>query len=324
MNIVFTDYCNKSCPYCFAKNKLALGKNSKRGYISLRNLKIVIDFLKRSKINEVKVMGGEPTLHPQFKKALSLLIEHGLHAMIFSNGLIKQDILSFLNSLDANKWSMLLNIHVPRSYRQNEWSMVEGTAELLNKQVSLSFNIYQLDDDMDFITDFIKRHHTYKFLRLGIAMPILGGNNKYVKLKDYPRVSNKIVRFIEKHKEKGISVGFDCGFTLCSFTDTQLGKLARFGTSLRFYCEPGPDVGPDLNLWRCFPTSMIWNKKLTDFKDLNAVYKFYLEKSRALRRVGSNDKCFRCRHLELGRCAGGCLGHTLRLFKLENRLEELV
>jgi len=176
---------------------------------------------------------------------------------------------------------------------------------------------------MDFMIDFIQKYNLNRKIRLGIAVPLFGSNNKYVEVTDYPKVVDRIVAFVEKNQSTGISFSFDCGFILCSFTDEQLGKLFRLGTLPISYCLPVIDVGPDLSLWNCFATSKIWNKKLIDFKDLDAVYNFYKKKLKALRSVGSTSSCFRCKHLELGRCSGGCLGHTLKLFKLENRLEQL-
>jgi len=325
MNILFTNFCNRSCPYCFAKGKLILEKPSSCEYIKLKDLKTIVNFLKRSKVGKVGILGGEPTLHPEFKKAVTILIKAGLYLDIFTNGLMKRDIVLFLKGLDPKKYRVLLNINSPKSYSKREWSILNRTARLLgNTQLSLSFNIYQLEFNMDFTIDFIQRYHLVKRIRVGLATPIFGSNNKYVEITEYPKIGNKILDFVEKIRGTGILLVFDCGFTLCSFTDEQLGRLFRFGTHLFFHCESVIDVGPDLSVWSCFATSQIWNRKLTDFTDLNAVIDFYQEKFSGFHRVGSRSSCLRCEHLRLGNCSGGCLGHTLKEFHLENRLKELL
>lgn len=323
MNILFTNFCNKNCPYCFAKGKLTLEEKLSSSYIKLKELRIIIDFLKQSKETQVGILGGEPTLHPEFKRAVTMIIKEGLGITIFSNGLMKKDVSMFLKRISANKCNITLNINSPESYTKKEWFVINRTARLLNKQLGLGFNIYRLDSDMDFMVDLIQKYNLKKIIRLAIAVPIFGSNNKYVEFTDYPKVSDKIVNFIERHRLMGISFTFDCSFILCSFTDEQLGKLVRLRTLPVSACLGPIDVGPDLKLWHCFAISRIWNKKLTDFKDLKAVYNFYNKRTKNFRRVGAISGCLRCEYLKLGYCSGGCLGHTLRSFKLEDRLEQL-
>ncbi|MCX5694279.1 MAG: radical SAM protein [Candidatus Omnitrophica bacterium] len=324
MNILFTNFCNQSCPYCFAKEEPALEKKLHPNYIKLKELSVIIDFLKQSKETRVGILGGEPTLHPEFKKAMAMVIQAGLGVTIFTNGLMDRDNSTFLKGIQARKCNVLLNLNSPESYTKKQWSIINRTAGLLRKRMRLGFNIYKLDNDLDFLVDFIQKYNLEKIIRLGMAVPIFGGNNKYIELADYPKVSEKIVNFIEKHRLTGISFTFDCGFTLCSFTDEQLGKLIRLRTTLISSCPPPIDVGPDLKLWHCFATSRMWNKKLTDFKDLQAVIKFYQTKFKAFRQVGATNGCLRCEYLRLDYCSGGCLGHTLKAFKLEDRLENFV
>jgi len=324
MNILFTNFCNRSCPYCFAKGKLTAEKEAPFNHIKLKELRTILDFLKRSRQNQVGILGGEPTLHPEFKKAMAMIIKAGLNTSIFSNGLMKKDVSLFLAGVDAGKCDIILNLNSPGSYTKKEWLVINRTAGLLHKQIKLGFTIYRLDSDMDFMVDFIKKHNLQKYIRLAMAVPIFGHNNKYMELADYPKVSDKIVNFIEKHRSLGISFCFDCSFILCSFTDEQLGKLVRLGTFPASRCYPAIDVGPDLKLWHCFATSRIWNRKLTDFKDLKAVHDFYNKKLKVFHRVGATRHCLRCESLRLDYCSGGCLGHTLKSLELEGKLEQLM
>ncbi len=320
MNIVFTNFCNTNCAYCFAKGKLNSAKNSKDSYINFRNLKIVIKFLKKSKQAHVGIIGGEPTLHPKFKERVTMILDEGFHIQIYSNGIIKEDIVTFLESSDKNRWSMLLNINQPESYTQKEWSKINRAMKTLNRQVTLGFTIYRINFNMDFIIGLINKYNLQRNIRVGIANPLWGQNNKYLPLKDYNKVAPKIVEFARKCNDLDISLGFDCGFTLCSFTEKECGQLFYYDSPLRAVCPLVIDVGPDLTLWRCFSNSMIWNRKLTDFKDLQEIYKFYINKFEAFRKVGVTNKCFRCKYLNRGQCSGGCLGYTLKSFGLENKL----
>ena len=320
MNIVFTNFCNRNCPYCFAKGKLDLARNLKDSYINFKNLKIVINFLKKSKQTHVGIIGGEPTLHPKFKEAVMMILDEEFYITIYSNGIMKKDIISFLESMDKNRWNMVLNINQPGGYTQKEWSKINRAMKMLNRQITLGFTIYRIDFNMDFIIGLIKKYNLGRLIRVGIANPIWGQDNKYLPLKDYNRVAPKIVKFARKCDDLDISLGFDCGFILCSFTKKQCGQLFYYNSPLTMACQPPIDVGPDLTLWRCFVTSIIWNRKLTDFKDLQEIHQFYINKFEAFRKVGVTNKCFRCRYLNRGQCSGGCLGYSLKSFNFEDRL----
>ncbi len=320
MNIVFTNFCNRNCPYCFAKGKLNSAKNSRDSYINFKNLKIIINFLKKSKETQVGIIGGEPTLHPKFKEAVMMILDEEFHIGIYSNGIIKKDIITFLESIDKNRWIMLLNINQPESYTQKEWSKINRAMKTLNRKITLGFTIYRVNFNMDFIIGLIKKYNLRRIIRVGIANPLWGQDNKYLPMKDYNKLAPKIVKFARKCDDLDISLGFDCGFTLCSFTKKQCGQLFYYNSPLITVCGPVIDVGPDLKLWRCFVTSMIWNRKLTDFKDLQEIYQFYINKFEAFRKVGATNKCFRCKYLNRGQCSGGCLGHSLKSFNFEDRL----
>ena len=66
MNLIITDWCNRACPYCFAREKVGLlGSDAPTRFLSLPDLEFYLEFLVRSGLRELKLLGGEPTLHPQ-------------------------------------------------------------------------------------------------------------------------------------------------------------------------------------------------------------------------------------------------------------------
>jgi len=82
MNYIITQQCNKHCSYCFANSSREDNK-----HMDFEFYKKVID---ESKSN-IKLLGGEPTEHPDFFKFL----EYGLiknHVTIVSNFLFKDNI----------------------------------------------------------------------------------------------------------------------------------------------------------------------------------------------------------------------------------------
>ena len=324
MNLLLTNYCNKRCPYCFAREKLVNAGSSASRDMSLKDLKTAIAFLKKSKKDRVHIMGGEPTLHPQFRKAISMVLDAGLDITLFTNGLMSSQTALFLKSLGNRCW-LVINTNSPASYTPKEWSIVNRTMKIFsNNRICLGFTIYRPDFSLDFLVGLIRKYRLNTVIRVGIASPVVGGGNAYVKPADHPGIARRLSRFGDKYFPSGITLLFDCGFTLCAFTDAQLGKFFRFGSPVGALCMSCIDVGPDLRMWRCFSTSLIWNKKLSDFADLNAAIRFYDGKSTAFGRTGSKNGCLACIHRKEGYCAGGCLGHALKEFDVEDRLETMV
>ncbi len=64
-NLAISERCNLTCSYCFAADYLGL-RQARSQFMSLAQYDDLLDFLDRSGIDQVRLLGGEPTLHPQF------------------------------------------------------------------------------------------------------------------------------------------------------------------------------------------------------------------------------------------------------------------
>lgn len=313
MNVLFTNLCNRNCPYCFAKPKLSTS-GATEDFISLENLMTLIRFLKKSKSDSLGVLGGEPTLHPRFGKFMKILISQGFSLSIFSNGIINKDVVDFLKDRVGGNWIMTVNIHHPDSYARSEKLLLMRCLRVLHKRIALGFNIYKLNFNADFMIGLIDRYNLKRRIRLGIANPIVGEDNLHIPFKLHKKLADRIVSFAQKCDKSDIAIEFDCGFTLCSFSESQIGKLFYCNAIFNSHCSGGIDMGPNLDIWRCFSTSNIWRKRLSDFKNLSEVQRFYFRKISSFRKVGTTYECLKCKYLLRSQCSGGCLAHTLKQF----------
>ena len=317
-NILLTDFCNRGCAYCFARKKIATdtdGTDQVSGTISMENVDTAIDFLKRSGVGTFTALGGEPTLHPHFPDILDRAYAADLNVRIFSNGLIPIEHLSYLEQVDPGRTSIVININEPKEYRSDQWAQTISTLKHLGSMISLGFNIYNKQFDSSFIVELTVGHGLRKVIRIGLAQPIYGADNAYIPVKEYPDIAGKIVALAKRCSEYDIALDFDCGFTLCMFSETQLGELYFSGTPFVFSCPTVIDIGTNLDVWHCFPLSTIMNTHLGKFENRNEIVRFYYEKLYPYRRLGSMDECRSCMHLRRGFCSGGCLSHNLSLFQ---------
>ena len=115
-NILLTNYCNESCGFCFAKQ---LMKDGDKKEISLKEYSNLLDYFERNGSKAVYLLGGEPTLHSNFKKVIEMSHKRGFEIELFTNGIFSDDTKEFLVE-NAEKIRVFhINIATP-SYRLKE------------------------------------------------------------------------------------------------------------------------------------------------------------------------------------------------------------
>ena len=61
-NIAITNFCNLTCPYCFADDMV---KETKKN-ISLEQYHYILQWISKTPENHIGIIGGEPCTHPFF------------------------------------------------------------------------------------------------------------------------------------------------------------------------------------------------------------------------------------------------------------------
>ena len=312
-NLLFTDKCNRACKYCFAREKIGAAESRE---LSFQDLQYVADFLDRSGVKVFNVLGGEPTLHSQFVHFITYLLAREFRLTIFSNAMVSErtvrDLVSVMKDSVFGAVRFCCNVNEKQYRSKTEEEMQDRFFSELGRQASLSFNIFSPDFEPDFLLDTIKRYSLVKEIRLGLASPIMDHDNSHVEIADYGLVYGKIAEFSERCLENGVRLNFDCGFTLCGFSDEMIGKMFKNGVQMTFHCNIPLDIGTDLSVWRCFPLSSFHNRKLSDFRTTNEIFEYYDRILAAEKKEGIYEKCRTCQFLEAGRCAGGCMSHYLK------------
>ena len=315
MNIALTYFCNQDCPYCFAKDVMSsAAKNPGSREMSMDNLDKAIDFLRRSGLNEFKMIGGEPTLHRKFEKVYDRVSGSGLAVSLFSNGVMDKKKADFLSS-KSNLRNILLNIRQPEEYTSADWKKLLYLLSMVGDKITLSFRIYKMDFDVGFIFDLIDKYKLMKMVNWAIACPSLLSRSASLSLDKYPLAVGRMVEVSRISKSRGISWYSDSGFMLCIFSQKQLDELKQnTGFIPDTNCQPAVEVAPDLRVFRCYGMAGKTRQglKITDFKDAGQAFEYFLVRSRPFKRVGCFDKCLTCEHSLSGRCGGGCMVHILK------------
>lgn len=310
-NILLTKKCVRACPYCFAQKEMRDGRG--KDFMSWEDVIYCADFLQAANDNQVSLLGGEPTLHPQFIDILLYFLDRGFDLSVFTSGVMTKPMLRELNkyvrAYPLKRVNFVCNLNNPEQTKapKSETAKVQAFLSALGPWTMPGFNIYRLDFDLHFLFDLVERHGLKKRLRLGLAHPVPGAANDFIKVDHIGQVIDRICSYQDDFIKYKIRPSFDCGFPLCRITDEQLGWLSRLTGRVNFKCIPAFDITPDMQIYCCFPLSGLHRKSIFEFNSYSEAVGFY---SKLLERVrlelpGIYDECADCDQRAEGICAGG-------------------
>lgn len=326
-NILLTQKCIRSCPYCFARKHMH--DAPPEDILKWEDLIYIADFFQGGGDNNISLLGGEPMLHPEIVDFILYIIGRGLHVTVFTSGIASERILNQcidkLSDIDPRMLTFVVNYNDPAtsSFADNE--AVNKFFLHLSQFVSLSINVYKLKFDYTFALNVINKYGLHRHIRLGLAHPIPGKKNMCIKPEDMRQMAIELMEFIPKFEAFDIHVGFDCGIPMCIFTDEEIGRLYKhMGGRISFGCGPAVDIGPDLQTWACFPLSGYGKKSLLEFSSPGELLDYFnsIHNSARVEVGGIYEDCDSCQNRLKGLCSGGCLSHSLNKFINEAHIRD--
>jgi len=332
MNLILTDKCTNSCPYCFAANEMS--KTKKKNILDKENIDSFTEFITNSTDKlSLNIIGGEPFIYPHLEYLIDKLfsIQQVTHLVLFTGGVV--DKKCFKNIVKyRSKISLLFNLNEKKSYLnpKHHEIVIKNIEESIDNGIktSIGFNIYRTDFNGKEIIKYCNEFGIND-LRFAVANSIYNEKPFYVvSPEEYSLLSPKVFEFLKLCYTTGIKAHLDCTLPFCFFTDKQMGELAKMHPQIieRFgKCGVPIDINYDLTIFRCFPFSSYFNKKLSDFKSFDEITEFYQNNiDKTLNTPYTFEKC-KCCNYKL-RCNGGCLSNNrdfLSLPQKEKRVIEL-
>ena len=284
-NLAVSATCNQHCPYCFTTDHLN-DSRAGRSFLEVSDFGARLDFLDRSGIDQVRLLGGEPTLHPQFLELIGPARARNRKIVIFTNGLMPEEVLVYLEQLPATECNVLVNVNEPAKANDKTSDRQRATIFRLGERVLLGFNIYRPDFYPDFLLSLIAEARCRPAIRLGMAQPCLSGNNHYIHPKQYPFVGEKVARLARTAAHDGVRLEFDCGFVRCMFSDEDLEALKAAGADVGWRCNPILDVDIDGQVLHCYPLSRLGSLPLTPQTDAATLRSAFEFRTRPYRQAG--------------------------------------
>jgi hypothetical protein len=317
MNLMVNNTCNRACPYCFAMSKVSLPDSALVAgprNISLEDFGRYLDFHVASQLPQLKLLGGEPTLHPDFMELLRRAQERNLETLVLTNGLWPREIQCAMRSISMADWKLkfLFNVNEPHLQPASQVAQAKDSMKMAGKRGNCGFNIYRETFDIQFLADFIDECGLDRTVRLGLASPIFGKENAHVAAGYFKSIGRRLADQLRSLEKRNVLGWFDCGFPLCMFPEESLGSVVLSSRGFQSICDYPIDVGPELTAWPCFPLSDFETVRIADFQNAAEVQAHFAKHLSLFRRRGALDECLACKFMERDQCCGGCVAHALK------------
>lgn len=313
-NLTISAVCNQSCAYCFTRDHLNDSGANQR-FLDVGDFEARLNFLERSGIDQVRLLGGEPTLHPGFPELVERARARNKKIVVFTNGLMPDKALGCLEELPVTECTVLVNVNEPGEAGKDTSERQRTVIRRLGERALLGFNIYDADFQPDFLLSLVAEVRCRPAIRLGIAQPCLSGDNRYIHPKQYGFVGEKVVRFACLAASAGVRLEFDCGFVRCMFSDEDMEALKASSADIGWRCNPILDIDIEGRVIHCYPLSRLGSRPLTPETDAPALRSAFESSTRPYRQAGIFQECSTCPFKASGECPGGCLAVTIRRFR---------
>lgn len=312
-NIIITEYCNLSCPYCFA-NTMIKEHIDKDKLISFEQLNKILNWLLPtvSSLDRIGIIGGEPTLHPEFSEILARINTFNdftnSSAILFTNGI---ELERYLSNIGPNM-SILINTNNLNEKNLKKFYSSLDTLNYLhwfgNKKATLGCNLYLGETNYQYFWNAVDRYPELSLVRMSITAP------NELKLKAnkelyYNKMKNILISFLQEAKNRNLKVEYDCNqIPLCFLTNEEKELVLSLG-NFDNYCDPVIDITPDFKATSCFGT---YDSKISceKFDNILELYNYFKSQMILKTMYNNTSVCKDCEKLQLFQCQGGCLSFS--------------
>jgi len=273
---------------------------------------IALEFLERSGIREARLLGGEPTLHPEFPQFANRALERGLRLVVFTNGRMSEESLETLACAAPESVAVLLNVTSFGTGSPEQDASIERVLSRLGSKVVPGVTIDSTQVQVGFLLELITRYGLSSSARLGLAHGGAGAENRHLQPRFFRQVGEAIGRFALLARGVNVRLSLDCGFVPCMFSAEALEALGPDGESLGRRCAPIPDILPDGDVVHCYPLGALHRERLDRQSTAAELRGRFRRRLAFLEPLGVSAECQTCIQRLEKRCSGGCRGTSLR------------
>jgi len=332
-NIMLTYKCNLKCPYCFANEFV----NQDTHDITEEKFDMAVTFLTKDGAAHFGLIGGEPTLHPQFSGFLEKIIKNPLikEVTIYTNGILLD---KYIKLIVNPKFRLLVNCNAPSLIGESKYKKLCNNLDILIKEyymkerINLGYNFYSDDAEYEYIIELLKRYDLHR-VRLTWTVPNFLKEETINAINFFKERKNALLNLLQRFDENTILPYYDCNLPpWCVWTEDEKKWLQEYVEKYkvkesnlidnRSVCYPVIDILPDLTAVRCFGMSCFEKIYINDFKTITDIASYFINHIDAeAYRISACDDCLDCYERKIRHCTCGCIGFKQgEIFKLNKQL----
>jgi radical SAM protein with 4Fe4S-binding SPASM domain len=320
--ITLTYKCNLGCYYCSARRL----EKKFPSYISIKNFKRLLKWLKNQKIKHIMLWGGEPTTHPKISEILDICKIEGMKVCIFTNNFFDDSLMKKL----TNDYIFNVKIDYSLSFLKHpNYEQYNKNLENLHKKNILFDFFCRLPEEGNY-DDLIKKLKKYKTYAEG-SIIIPGFSGTEISIKKLRKFSRNIIEILRLMRKNNVNFIIKRPVPRCIFSKEEWKYLKKYH-KVRSRCYPGAYnpynyqlmgysslivINPDLSIFPCTGT-FLKGPNILSFKSIKELDKFLKESFWEKWRWSMflMKKCKDCNYFINRQCQGGCLNYKkYKLYK---------
>jgi len=312
-NLIISNICNANCDFCFASSFLDERVNhSKQKFMSFDEIRSYVHLFDQADIHDIRLLGGEPTLHPAFDEIIAFAKANSKHITIFTNGCLSEIALAALENLSPDECAIIMNMNAKIS--QEQIRTREKTLIRLGDKVISGYTITQPVFSLDSLIQTILDYNLQRIVRLGLSLPIFSKKNKALHPKQFPVAGHCLAQQSFTAFQYGIQIEPDCGFVRCMFSEDDFQILKKHDFHYVSCCSPVIDICSEGHFLHCFALSEKFYEKYHESMGIHEIRENLIERTNPWRISGIYPECGTCLYKRSGECCGGCLSMILNRF----------
>jgi radical SAM protein with 4Fe4S-binding SPASM domain len=305
-------------------------KKSIKKAMTLTQFKMLTKMAKRDGIVCLALIGGEPTIHPQFIPIMKHAVKNFFFIYLDTNGIFPRKVRDYLLTNNPHQLNTInINIATPGfilnpKIRTQVLNLIETLAPRFN--VSLVITNTFLDwkipkQIIDYVNPSLLRKVTVAFGMEGCII----GNNNYTTIENFGKIGAnlyKMLKYLEVKKVRRIVLR---RLTLpCMFTTGQWDylKAKKYINPVDYTCHPISEkrdifINPAMETFSCYLLSAMKKKLITIQTNLAKLAKHYQQNALRLRQQFVLPYCQKCPFYGFGpgKCSGSCPAFTLNALR---------
>jgi len=310
--IVLTENCNASCKHCF--NAESRDGNVMDYNLFLQFMEHHSEFLNNFSL---KIMGGEPTVHPKFIELTAKACEYYPLVMVFTNGLKLNEILRHPDLMKYHFEGRLGYVVNGFTFDLDKFDEYKNYADVINLHFVFTRN--GSDEIVDKAIESLKYNSKVHIKYSADTQVNLFDRKEMI---EYRKIwMGAVLKLIPVLMEKQASYSFDRQLPICFFTQKMIETLeAHHITNINIAgtccnCVPLGLIDYNFDLYFCNQTRI----KLGSVINQDGTFKS-MDEIRDMIKVGPSkkvtgikklsNKCKRC--VSLATCKVGCYYNTLQ------------